>query len=76
MFATTPRERHVKAILHSFMVTKVEVFNENIQEFETINLVNENEINISCNTNTETITNEEIYNINLLLCTKEQFNLL
>lgn len=41
--------------LHNYVATKVEVFNENIQEFETINLVDEGEINMS--SDTETLTN-------------------
>lgn len=59
--------------LHNYVASKVEVFNENIQEFETINLVDEGEVNMS--SDTETLTNKEIDDINLLLFTKERFNL-
>ena len=59
--------------LHNFIATKVEVYNENNQQYETINLINEDEIDPS--SDTETITNEEIDEINLLLYTKERFNI-
>ena len=44
--------------LHNFIATKVEVYNENNQQYETINLINEDEIDPS--SDSETITNEEI----------------
>jgi hypothetical protein len=59
--------------LNNFVATKVEVFNENNQQYKTINLINENEINTSPHTS-ETVTDEEIDDINLLLYTKERFN--
>ena len=59
--------------LHNFVATKVEVYNENNQEYETINLVNDEEISTS--SHTETLTNEELDDISLLLYTKERFNL-
>lgn len=57
--------------LHDFIATKVEVFNENTQQYETINLFDEEDMNTS--PRTETLTNEEIDEINLLLYTKERF---
>jgi hypothetical protein len=59
--------------LHNFVATKVEIFNENKQEYETIDLVNDEQISTS--SHTETLTNKEIDEINLLLYTKERFNL-
>ena len=59
--------------LHNFVATKVEIFNENTQEYETITLVDKEDIQTS--SRTETRTDEEIDEINLLLYTKERFNI-
>lgn len=48
------------------------MFNENTQQYETVNLLGEEEIHTS--SHTETLTDKEIDEINLLLYTKERFN--
>ena len=59
--------------LNNFVVAKVEIFHENTQEYETLTLVDKEDIQTS--SRTETLTNEEIDEINLLLYTKERFNI-
>lgn len=59
--------------LHNFVATKVEIFHENTQEYETLTLVDNN--NIQNSSRAETVTDEEIDDINLLLYTKERFNI-
>lgn len=54
------------------MATKVEIFNENTHEYETLTLVDKE--NIKDSSQTETLTDEDIDEINLLLYTKERFN--
>lgn len=58
--------------LHNFVATKVEVFNENTHEYETITLVDEE--NIHPSSQTEVLTDQDIDEINLLLYSKERFN--
>lgn len=58
--------------LHSFVATKIEIFNENTLEYETLTLVDEE--NIETSSQTEELTDEDIDEINLLLYTKERFN--
>ena len=58
--------------LHNFVATKVEVFNENTHEYETITLVDEE--NIHHSSQTEVLTDQDIDEINLLLYSKERFN--
>ncbi|KAJ7391196.1 hypothetical protein OS493_019327 [Desmophyllum pertusum] len=57
--------------LNGFVATKIEVFNHDTQEYETISLIDEEATAVSFRT--ETLTNEEIDEINLLLYTKEGF---
>ncbi|KAJ7385944.1 hypothetical protein OS493_012272 [Desmophyllum pertusum] len=57
--------------LNGFVATKIEVFNHDTQEYETISLIDEEATAVSFRT--ETLTNEEIDEINLLLYTKERF---
>ena len=59
--------------LNNFVAAKVEIFHENTQEYETLTLVDKEDIQTS--SRTETLTNEEIDEINLLLHTKERFNI-
>ena len=59
--------------LHNFVATKVEVFNEYTQEYETLTLVDKD--NIENSSRTETLTDEEIDDVNFLLYTKERFNI-
>lgn len=59
--------------LHGFVATKVEIFNENSNEYETLTLVDEE--NIQTSSQTETLTDGDIDEINLLLYTKERFNI-
>lgn len=59
--------------LNNFIATKVEVFNEITHEYEMITLLDEEEVDTSCHT--ETLTDEEIDKINLLLYTKDRFNI-
>lgn len=55
--------------LHNFVATKVEVFNENTHEYETIT-----EENIHPSSQTEVLTDQDIDEIHLLLYSKERFN--
>ena len=57
--------------LHNYVATKVEVFNQCTGDVETITLVDDSD----CTLNTGSLTNEDIDAINLLLYTKERFNL-
>ena len=58
--------------LLNFTAIKVEVFNGETQNYETINLIDEDGMITS--SRTETLTDEETDEINLLLYTKERFN--
>ena len=58
--------------LHSFVATKIEIFNENTLEYETLTLVDEE--NIETSSQTEELTDGDIDEINLLLYNKERFN--
>ena len=59
--------------LNSFVATKIEIFNENTLEYGTLTLVDEE--NIETSSQTEKLTDEDIDEINLLLYTKERFNI-
>ena len=61
--------------LQDFIATKVEVFNQNTQQFDTINFLAENELKFNETTEEETLNDEDIDQINMLLYTKERFNL-
>lgn len=54
------------------MATKLEILNENTHKYETLALVEEN---IQTSSPTEELTDEDIDEINLLLDTKERFNI-
>ena len=58
--------------LHYFVGTKIEIFNENTHEYETLNLVDEEHIQTS--SQTEELTNENIDEVNLPLYIKERFD--
>lgn len=58
--------------LHNFVGTKIEIFNENTHEYETLNLVDEEHIQTS--SQTEGLTNENIDEVNLPLYIKERFD--
>ena len=58
--------------LHNFVATKLEILNENTHKYETLTLVEEN---IQTSSPTEELTDEDIDEINLLLDTKERFNI-
>ena len=55
------------------MATKLEILNENTHKYETLTLVDEE--NIQTSSPTEELTDEDIDEINLLLDTKERFNI-
>ena len=57
---------------HNFVATKLEILNENTHKYETLTLVEEN---IQTSSPTEELTDEDINEINLLLDTKERFNI-
>lgn len=57
--------------LHNFVAIKVEIFHENAHEYETLTLVDNNNIQYSSRAETD----EEIDDINLPLYTKERFNI-
>ena len=59
--------------LQNFVATKIEIFNENTNKYETLTLVDEE--NIQTSSPTEELTDEDIDEINLLLDTKERFNI-
>ena len=60
--------------LYNFIATKVEVFNEDTQTYETFHLLDE-ESELQLTDEQEQVTDQDIDNINLLLYIKERFNI-
>ena len=60
--------------LYNFIATRVEVFNEDTQTYETFHLLDE-ESELQLTDEQEQVTDQDIDNINLLLCIKERFNI-
>ena len=59
---------------YDFIATKVEVFNTETQQYDTFQHIDENELPFT-QSNTKTLTNEDVDDINLWIYIKDKFNI-
>ena len=59
---------------YDFIATKVEIFNAETQEYDTLQLIDENELPFT-ETNPKTLNSDDIDDINLWIYIKDKYNI-